>query len=121
MSDLIDEETKEEGRARARSTAVWDSRICDKAYWDYLMTIIPHDAIGADMTKQAPYNSYGRLDATNPTSNHSQFAYADNQRRKPERSNCRRSNVHVDPERHRVPRGLDGAMEWVAAFDQLSQ
>jgi hypothetical protein len=59
VSDFTDEEAKERGRARARSTAVWDSRLCDRGYWDYLMTIIPHDAIGADMTKQALYNSYG--------------------------------------------------------------
>lgn len=58
MSDSIDERAKEEGRARARSTAVWDARLCTKDYWDYLMTIIPHDAIGADMTKHAPHNSY---------------------------------------------------------------
>ncbi len=59
MSDPIEEKAKEEGRARARSTAVRDGRLCYKKYWDYLMTIIPHDAIGADMTKQATYNSYG--------------------------------------------------------------
>jgi hypothetical protein len=58
VSDLIDEEAKEQGRVRARFTAVWEGRLCPKEYWDYLMTIIPYDAIGADMTKQALYNSY---------------------------------------------------------------
>ena len=58
MSDPIDEKAKEEGSARARSTAVWDARFCTKELWDYLMTKIPHDAIGADMTKHADHGSY---------------------------------------------------------------
>jgi hypothetical protein len=30
VSDFNDEEAKEQGRARARSTAVWDGRLCEK-------------------------------------------------------------------------------------------
>jgi hypothetical protein len=59
MSDPNDENAREEGRARARSTAVWDARLCTKECWDYGMSTIPHDAVGADMTKHALYNSYG--------------------------------------------------------------
>src|ERR1700682_5093432 len=59
MSDTNDENATEEGRVRARSTAVWDARLCGREYWDYGMSVIPPDAVGADMTKHAPYNFYG--------------------------------------------------------------
>ena len=59
MSDTTDDNAREEGQARARSTAVYDARFCTKDYWDYGMSIIPPDAVGADMTKHAAHNSYG--------------------------------------------------------------
>lgn len=49
---------REEGRMRARATAVWDARCCTQDYWNYQMSMIPHDAIGADLTKHASHNSY---------------------------------------------------------------
>jgi hypothetical protein len=58
MSDTVGQKAKGKGQVRARSTAVWDARFCRKDYWDYLMTIIPPDAIGADMTKHADHGSY---------------------------------------------------------------
>lgn len=54
----IDDKGREEGQARARSTAVWDARYCTKEYWDYEMARIPQDAIGADLTKHAVHGSY---------------------------------------------------------------
>ena len=59
MSDFDYDRLREEGRQRARSTAVWNPGQCTKEYWDYEMARIPHDAIGADQTKHAPHNSYG--------------------------------------------------------------
>jgi hypothetical protein len=59
MSQANRNKAREEDQARARSTAVWDSRFCQKHLWDYFMAIIPPDAIGADMTKHADHNSYG--------------------------------------------------------------
>jgi hypothetical protein len=59
MSQANRYKAREEDQARARSTAVWDSRFCQKHLWDYFMAIIPPDAIGADMTKHADHNSYG--------------------------------------------------------------
>jgi hypothetical protein len=58
MSDFDYEKLREEDRIRARSTAVWDARYCPKEYWEYQMSMIPHDAIGADLTKHAPHGSY---------------------------------------------------------------
>jgi len=57
MSDNTVKAT-EERQVRARSTAVWDGRFCTKEYWDYGMSIIPPDAVGADMTKHADHGSY---------------------------------------------------------------
>jgi hypothetical protein len=59
MPEITGDNAQEDGQARARSTAVWDPRFCAKDYWDYGMSIIPSDAIGADMTKHADHNSYG--------------------------------------------------------------
>lgn len=55
MSDH--EQAKEKGQAQPSSTAIWDARFCGKDYCVYMMTIIPQDAIGADMTKHADHNS----------------------------------------------------------------
>jgi hypothetical protein len=35
-----------------------DARFSTKDYWDYAMSIVPPDAVGADMTKLAPHNSF---------------------------------------------------------------
>ena len=61
MSDSDYDRLREEGRERARSTAIWDARYCTKEYWVYQMSIIPHDAIGADLTKHAPHGSYSPM------------------------------------------------------------
>lgn len=58
MSGDVDDKLREEGQARARSTAVWEPSFCRQDYWDYHMSQIPHDAIGADQTKHAPHGSY---------------------------------------------------------------
>src|SRR5579859_3235986 len=50
-SEFDYERQREDGRKRARSTAVWDPRYCSKEWWENQMSVIPHDAVGADMTK----------------------------------------------------------------------
>jgi hypothetical protein len=58
MSDFDCDRLREERRVRGRSAAVWDARYCTKEYWDYLMSTMPDDAIGADLTKHQPHGSY---------------------------------------------------------------
>jgi putative zinc ribbon protein len=58
VSDSYDQ-LREQGRARARATAVWDPRFCPREWWESHMAKIPHDAIGADLTKLVDWRSYG--------------------------------------------------------------
>lgn len=52
------ERIRKQLQGKAISTAVWDPGQCTKDLWDWEMARIPRDAIGADMTKHAPHNSY---------------------------------------------------------------
>lgn len=58
MSDFDYDSLKALARVQARSTAVWDPRQCSRELWDRMMAEIPHDAVGADMTKHATHNAY---------------------------------------------------------------